>query len=172
LFKWNTPTLSELGSKVQTILGIQESQAGLNAFIVHGHDDAAKLEVKNYLQNSLHIPEPIILHEQPNLGRTIIEKFEGYAQDVQLAFIILTPDDKSSSSDSTNEEKRCARQNVILELGYFLGTLGRSSGRIILLFKGPLELPSDIQGLIYIDISHGIEAAGEQIRRELKDVLK
>ena len=64
-------------------------------------------------------------------------------------------------------EKRRARQNVILELGFFLGTLGRRSGRVFLLYKGPLELPSDLGGVVYIDISKGIEAVSDQIRREI-----
>jgi predicted nucleotide-binding protein len=52
-------------------------------------------------------------------------------------------------------------------MGYFLGTLGRRSGRIILLYRGPIDLPSDISGVIFIDISGGIEAAGESIRKEV-----
>ena len=63
-----------------------------------------------------------------------------------------------------------SRQNAILELGFFLGKLERTSGRVILLYKGDLELPSDISGLTYISIEHGIKAAGEEIRRELERV--
>lgn len=57
--------------------------------------------------------------------------------------------------------KRRARQNVIFELGFFLGVLGRESGRVILLYVNPLELPSDLSGLIYIDVTNGIESAGK-----------
>ncbi len=135
-------------------------------FIVHGHDERTKWEVKNYLQNTLHLPEPIILHEQSSLGRTIIEKFEAHANKVDGAIILLTPDD-TWVKDGTNEEIRRARQNVIFELGYFCAKFGRESGRVLLLYKGKLDLPSDIGGLVYIDITHGVESAGEQIRREL-----
>ena len=62
------------------------------------------------------------------------------------------------------------RQNVIFEMGFFLAHLGRKSGRVILLHKGPIDLPSDISGVVYVDISHGIEAAGEAIRREVQNV--
>ncbi len=137
-------------------------------FIVHGHDEATKLALKNYLQNVLMLGEPVILHEQPNGGRTIIEKFEDYAGMASMVFVLLTPDDLGADSEAPNDTKRRARQNVIFELGYFLGTLGRESGRVCLLYKRPLELPSDIAGLIYIDITNGIEAAGELIRREVK----
>jgi len=137
-------------------------------FIVHGHDEKTKFEVKNYLQNTLHLPEPIILHEQPSLGRSVIEKFEAHANKVDGAIVLLTPDDHWVK-DGTNEEIRRARQNVIFELGYFYAKFGRESGRVLLLYKGELDLPSDISGVIYINITHGVESAGEQIRKELTE---
>ncbi|MBK6858873.1 MAG: nucleotide-binding protein [Saprospiraceae bacterium] len=136
-------------------------------FIVHGHDEIAKLDLKNYLQNTLNLPEPIILHEKPNFGKAIIEKFEEYASKATIAFILLTPDDYVSDGKEDNINKYRARQNVILELGYFLGIFGRKSGNVILLHKGNLDIPSDISGIVYIDISNGVESAGEKIRREL-----
>lgn len=172
LAKWSMPSMQYVISKIEDALGIEHSKTFPSSFIVHGRDDETKLAVKNYLQNTLKLPAPIVLHEQPNLGRTLIEKFEHYATDVQLAFVLLTPDDKVASADSSNDEKRRARQNVILELGFFLGSLGRSSGRVFLLHKGPIELPSDLSGVVYIDISRGIDAAGEQIRKELQHVLR
>ena len=107
--------------------------------------------------------EPIILAEKASGGLTIIEKFERYSDECNLVFILLTPDDKY-----TSDNKCRARQNVIFEMGYFLGKLGRKSGQVILLYKGNLELPNDISGLVYINIDNGIEAAGEQIRREIE----
>lgn len=143
----------------------------LRMFIVHGHDDAAKYELKNFLQNSLNLGEPIILHERPSLGRTVIEKFEDEAAKVDVVFVLLTPDDTVVNSSTPDTVKRRARQNVILELGYFLAKLERKKGRVLLLYRGELELPSDISGLIYIDISNGIESASEFIRRELADLF-
>jgi predicted nucleotide-binding protein len=139
-------------------------------FIVHGHNEVTKLALKNYLQNVLKLPEPIILHERPSLGRTIIEKFEDEAAHVDLVMVLLTPEDRGASASDSDELKRRARQNVIFELGYFLGHYGRTSARVILLQEGAIELPSDIAGLVYIDISHGIGAAGESIRREIQRV--
>lgn len=140
---------------------------GPQVFIVHGHDHTTKLALKNYLQNTLRLPEPIILHERPALGRTIVEKFEEEAANVDLVMVLLTPDDKAAKAEDSDDLKRRARQNVVLELGYFLGYLGRRSGKVILLHSGLLELPSDITGLVYIDISRGVEAAGEEIRKEV-----
>lgn len=171
LSKWATHSMKEILHTINTMLGVEPAPQTTNIFIVHGHDNTSKLKLKNYLQNVVGLPEPIILHEQPNLGRTIIKKFEDYALRSNIAFVLLTPDDKIANQDDNDDEKRRARQNVILELGFFLGFLGRESGRVFLLYSGPLELPSDLSGVVYIDISKGIESSGEQIRRELKNVI-
>jgi len=134
---------------------------------VHGHDHESLYELKDYLQNTLKLAEPVILRKMPGLGKTLIDKFESEAEAVELVFVLLTPDDEIAKSTEPDSQKRRARQNVILELGFFLGKLGRKSGKILLLHKGPVELPSDIIGIEYIDISNGIESAGETIRREL-----
>lgn len=149
----------------------RRQKKSVRTFIVHGHDHKAKLELKNYIQNTLHLGEPVVLHEQPSRGRTVIEKFEQETQDISLVFVLLTPDDFGPRSAKLRGDKRRARQNVILELGYFLGKLERKNGRVLLLYKGDLELPSDISGLIYIDISGGIEYAGEIIRREIRGLI-
>jgi len=171
LSKWSTPSIKDFVEEVERAIGGSVEKQLPRSFIVHGHDTADKLALKNYLQNTLGLPEPIILHEQPNLGRTIIEKFEDYASRVDLAFVLLTPDDKLASEGGTNDDKRRARQNVIFELGYFLGVFGRLSGRVFLLHKGPLDLPSDLSGVIYIDISNGLATAGDNIRLELANVI-
>lgn len=142
----------------------------IKSFIVHGHDEKEKLALKNYLQNTLGLPEPVILHERPSMGRTIIEKFEEVSADIDVVFVLLTPDDKSLTGLSDSPVNLRARQNVIFELGYFIAKMERKSGRVILLYKGELELPNDLAGLIYINIDSGIDAAGEQIRRELMSI--
>lgn len=132
-------------------------------FIVHGHDREALLSLKNYLQNVLRFPEPIILAEKPSKGMTLIEKFEHYASDSDVVFALFTPDDFKDDPKTGGR----ARQNVVFEYGYFIGMLGRRSGRVFLLHKQPTDIPSDLRGVIYIDITNGIEASGEEIRREL-----
>lgn len=165
LSKLDSPSLGQVHEHVYRQLGLKTDVP--TVFIVHGHNDKLKLELKNYLQNTLGLPEPIILHEQANLGRTIIEKLEAHASVSSHALVLLTPDDKLCAPGENNDTVRRSRQNVIFELGYFFGALGRLSGKVLLLTQGPIDLPTDISGIIYIDVSAGIEAAGEQIRREL-----
>ncbi len=133
-------------------------------FIVHGHDGNDRYVLKDYLQNTLHYPEPIILSDTAGRGRTIIECFEDETEHVGLVFVLVTPD------DLVNENSKRARQNVIFELGYFMGKLGRKSGRVIVLRKGDVDIPSDLGGILYISIDNGIAAAGEQIRKAIEAV--
>jgi len=135
-------------------------------FLVHGQDDEAKAVVARFIAScSL---EPIILHEQANGGRTVIEKFEKEA-DVGFAVVLLTPDDvggiRLGGQIASDDLKARARQNVILELGYFAGRLGR--GRVAALKKGELELPSDIAGVVWTAMDSA-DAWKMSLARELK----
>lgn len=115
-------------------------------FIVHGHDEVLKNAVKQFL-SQLGL-RPIILHEQPNRGRTIIEKFIDHS-DVAFAVVLLTPDDKGGSSMVPRQKLRYrARQNVILELGYFLGRLGRAN--VAAIYDESVEMPSDYEGVLFL----------------------
>lgn len=116
-----------------------------NVFIVHGHDENMREEVASFIRDIGYLP--IVLHERPNLGRTIIEKFEEEAESIGFAIVLLSPDDFGAESAGSESYPR-ARQNVILELGYFLAKLGRN--RVCPLYKGDVELPSDILGVLYI----------------------
>ncbi|RRD00473.1 TIR domain-containing protein [Amphritea balenae] len=135
-------------------------------FIVHGHDDGARETVARFLERiGL---EPIILHEQANQGRTIIEKVVANS-DVGFAVVLLTPDDEGCVKGGTPEPR--ARQNVLLELGYFIGHLGRD--KVCALKRGTLEIPSDFAGIVWetMDTNGGwkqalareLEAAGHGI---------
>lgn len=114
-------------------------------FIVHGHNELLKEKVSNWLY-SLEL-EPIILHKQANLGTTsIINKIECYS-DVACALILLTADDMGKAKNELNYNDR-ARQNVILEMGYFLGKLGPKN--VIMIYENGVELPGDLGGCVYI----------------------
>lgn len=131
-------------------------------FVVHGHDESALQGLARFLEK-LGL-EAIILREQVDQGRTIIEKFEACADDVGFAVVLLTPDDLGAAANADAPNAR-ARQNVIFELGYFAGQLGR--GKVCLLRKGNVEIPSDLFGVIYttMDAAEGWQA---KLVKELK----
>ena len=112
-------------------------------FIVHGHDAAARESVARFLEKI--DLEVVILHEQANQGRTIIEKVEANS-DVGFAVVLLTPDDEGRAAGQDRLEPR-ARQNVLLELGYFIARLGREN--VCALKKGNVEIPSDFAGVVW-----------------------
>lgn len=121
-------------------------------FVVHGRDELSKITVARFLEN-LKL-EAIILHEQSSSSRTIIEKLENYS-DVTYAVVLLTPDDVGTLVENSSTEKKLkdkltfrARQNVIFELGYFVGKLGRA--KVCALYKGNIELPTDFAGVVYV----------------------
>ena len=132
-------------------------------FLVHGHNDGLLHEVARYL-DKLQL-QPIVLREQPSSGRTIIEKFIDFA-DVGYAVVLLTPDDRGGTIKATFEEQRPrARQNVILELGYFLGKLSRN--RVTALHMGGVEIPSDYSGVAFVAVDDR-GAWRLELARELK----
>lgn len=121
------------------------SAGNRKVFVVHGHDAAVRESVARFLERAGFTP--VVLHEQANQGKTIIEKFESHA-DVGFAVVLLTPDDVGASAATKETQKPRARQNVILELGFFIGKLGRE--RVCALKVGDdLELPTDILGIVW-----------------------
>lgn len=124
----------------------QEEQDRRNVFVVHGHDEAIKQSVARVLEK-LEL-SPIILHEQADGGKTIIEKFEKNASEVGFAIVLMSPDDQGySKAEGAKKAKPRARQNVVMELGYFIGKLGRD--KVMVLKRGDVEEPSDINGVVY-----------------------
>jgi predicted nucleotide-binding protein len=134
---------------------------------VHGHDSAPKAEVARFIEK-LGL-EAMILHERPNKGRALITKFREEAAGVGFAVVLMTPDDLGEAKDAGDLKSR-ARQNVVFELGFFIGRLGPE--RVAALVKGDIELPSDYDGVVYISLDNedwqtklGVElqAAGYEI---------
>lgn len=158
--KWRT------GSSEMTMLPTRTGPADRKIFVVHGHDEGAREAVARYLERLGF--EAIILHEQANKGRTVIEKIEAHGE-VGFAVVLLTPDDVGGLEGESLQPR--ARQNVLLELGYFVGRLGRA--RVCALKRGEVEVPSDFGGVVYETFDdHGawktalgkeLEAAGFEI---------
>lgn len=148
--------------RLQKAKGLMGPISGSNVFLVHGHDESAREGVARFLEK-LKL-EPIILHEQPNEGLTIIEKVERYAE-VAFAVVLLTPDDVGYPCEKETTLKKRARQNVILELGYFLRRLGRT--RVAALLKDEVEKLSDYDGVEYV-LMDKAGAWKLELARELK----
>ncbi|MDR6106627.1 putative nucleotide-binding protein [Acinetobacter baylyi] len=129
------------------------------AFIVHGHDDATKLKTARFLEKLGF--EAIILHEQANGGKTIIEKLEHFT-DVGFGIVLYTPDDEGSVKDKKNYQPR-ARQNVVFEHGLLIGKLGRNKV-FPLVTNHSLELPGDINGMVYLSDTNWELQLAKEIR--------
>jgi len=93
--------------------------------------------------------EPIILHEQPNLGDTIIAKLE-HTSPMAFSVVLITPDDKACPIIDPSVLKPRARQSVVFELGFFIGRLGRE--KVCAIYTEGVELPSDSHGVVYIPV--------------------
>jgi predicted nucleotide-binding protein len=145
-------------------------------FISHGKDLKPLNELKAMLIDfGLN---PVVLSEQPSAGKTVIEKLEAYS-DVGYVFVILTPDDLGGFVEMGSKWSRPKRlrqfiktahtrprQNVVLEFGYFVGKLGRS--KVTCLLKKPVDMPSDMQGIVYLSFKESVQEIKEAIIKELK----
>lgn len=132
-------------------------------FVVHGHDSEMRETVARFLEKTGF--EAVILHEQASRGRTVIEKVEAHSE-VGFAVVLLSPDDLGRSQAEADLKPR-ARQNVLLELGYFIGKLGRE--RVLSLKRGEVDIPSDFAGVVWepfegngwkMTLARELEAAG------------
>jgi predicted nucleotide-binding protein len=130
-------------------------------FVVHGHDDALRIEVCRLVER-LGL-KPVVLFEQADKGQTIIEKFEEHSN-VGYAIVLITPDDEGRLRDEGGLAPR-ARQNVIFELGFFYGRLGRE--KVCAVVKQGVEFPSDILGVIH-KVADPAGAWNLQVAREMK----
>lgn len=150
---------------------------GSDIFVVHGHDQAANQSVARFIEKlGLH---PILLQERSDGGRTIIEKLEEESSEVGFAVVLLTPDDIGAPGDKPEDTKSRARQNVIFELGFFVGRLGRD--KVCVLHKRDVDIPSDYSGVIYqpmdepggwkLKLAEEIDHAGIDVEIDLKKGL-
>ncbi|EGD58012.1 hypothetical protein Y88_3342 [Novosphingobium nitrogenifigens DSM 19370] len=132
-------------------------------FVVHGRDDATKNEVSLFL-GAIGL-EPIILHMRPNGGRHLLTKFREEADGADFAVVLMTPDDEGGLAGVADRKPR-ARQNVVLELGFFLGKLGPAN--VAALVKDDVEKPSDFDGIAYIPFDAGGTTWKTLLARELQ----
>lgn len=136
----------ELSTEKTKVRSNKKKEITNKVFIVHGHDNELKQTVARTLEKFK--IQVIILHEQASKGKSILNKLDEYS-DVDFAIVLLTPDDVGSSIEQSDKLNPRARQNVIFELGFFLGKLGFD--KVIALKRGDIEIPSDYTGIIWID---------------------
>lgn len=156
------PDISTTGQNTQTG-SKSHGNDSKKVFVVHGRDKTALLETESLLRRiGL---EPIVLHRMANNGMTLIEKFEKFS-DVKYAVVLLTPDDIGALNEDYPNYRFRARQNVIFEMGFFYGKLGRSN--VCCIYKSNVELPSDIDGVAYLPYNQSVEEVEMALLRELK----
>jgi predicted nucleotide-binding protein len=131
-------------------------------FIVHGHDEGLKQSVARFLER-LKLT-PLIINELPSGGNTIIEQIESYS-DVDFAVVLMTGDDEGRKKREKRFKNR-ARQNVILELGYFFGKLSRK--HVLVIYEKDVEIPSDFLGILHVPYDSA-EAWKMRLAKELKE---
>lgn len=140
--------LRQVSGSPKTVNRGQPDSADRFVFVVHGHDHGVKEAVARFIEKLG--AKVVVLHEQSDRGQTVIEKFEHHS-DVSYAVVLLTADDRGGQRSASYEEQRPrARQNVILELGFFLAQLGRS--RVGVIHEPGVEIPSDYSGVLYIPL--------------------
>lgn len=154
---------ASLLSSAAAVKRVRTIASSRRVFVVHGRNDVQRQRVCALLRDW--DCTPVVLREQPNIGRTIIEKFEEHAN-ADYAVILLTADDRGAQVGERNYQPR-ARQNVVFEMGYFIGRMTRE--RVCALYQEGVELPSDLAGILYIPL----DDAGQwqlSLREELRAI--
>ena len=142
-----------------------QSAISRKVFVVYGHDGTARTELEAMLRRwGL---EPLILDQLTSGGQTIIEKLDSVRRDANFAVDLATPDDEGNRKCHPEEKALRARQNVVLELGMMLATLGRESVAILVKSDVAMERPSDIQGLLYIQYKENVADAKLLLAKEI-----
>jgi predicted nucleotide-binding protein len=132
-----------------------ECERSTRVFIVHGHDRVPLLQLENLLL-SLRI-EPVVMKEQPKTGQELLEMLEQLIEGCRGGFVLMTPDDVGRKKPPPDTElSPRARENVIFESG-ILTSLFRANKKVCFLVKKPLDLPSDMHGLLYEEIGEEID---------------
>lgn len=141
--------ISKLDSILHSIRLVSETKEASadrgKVFFIHGTDCHTSSLVLSFIR-ALGL-QPIIMKELAHAGKTIITEIRKRAE-VKYAICLLTPDNLGGVS--AHELHFRADQNVILELGIFVGRLGREN--VSSLFVEGVELPEDFHAFEHIEI--------------------
>jgi hypothetical protein len=144
-----------------------KSQSGIKKIVmIHGHDSGLKHELTDYLKNDMLLPEPVVL-SLSSRGQTVMERFELEVNEADLIFVLTAPEDFNCKLASL------PKRNILLELGYLIGKLGKKSEKLVILLKNKdnVNLPTDIYGLEYIEIKAQIVTAGDALKNKINPLL-
>lgn len=161
--KLSNPWIPDQTSYVMEALGANRPAKVL---LIHGHA-ADRVELQEWLQNE-ELANPVVMAQQFTAGQTLPEKFEYLAEEADAAIALATPDDLASTASQTDLKRERARQNVWVEVGWFWGRLGRR--RILLLVRGDVEIPSDLDGIEYHNYQRSVLELEARIRSFLLQV--
>ena len=170
---WDTGKVNCQGKntkEIEDILGGEQVSKKIDkkkVFVVYGHDTNARTQLEAMLRRwDL---EPLILDQLVSSGQTIIEKLEEYTSQVDFGIVLATPDDIGYAKGKEENKKYRVRQNVVMELGMLLASIGRSKTAILLSQAEEMESPSDIQGLIYIPFKDNVEETKLSLAKEMNN---
>jgi predicted nucleotide-binding protein len=136
-------------------------------FVVHGHDSTA-LEQLELVLRRLNL-DPYILQNNDGGSKTIIEALEQQIyREAAFGIVMMTPDDFGYSKAKGEDGRQPrARQNVVLEMGMIFASLGR--GRMVILKKGALEIPSDIDGVLRLEFNDHVKEIAVRLATRMKE---
>ena len=169
---WDKGTVNCQGKNVEQVHAILTAETktpvqNRKVFVVYGHDTNARTQLEAMLRRwDL---EPLILDQLISSGQTIIEKLEEYTQQANFGIVLATPDDIGYPKNDETKKQYRVRQNVVLELGMLLSSIGREKVAILLSQAEIMEKPSDIDGLIYIPFKDNVEETKLSLAKEMKN---
>jgi len=138
--------------------------------IIHGHDRMALLELKDFLYSRFPNVTPRVMMDTFAAAATLPEKFENIASDVVGAIALLTPDDIGSAMKAAGTSFPRARQNVVMEIGWVWGRLGRNN--FLMLVRGDVEVPSDLSGIEVQKFQASPQECSEAVREFVSRIIR
>lgn len=129
-----------------------ELQLEKNVFIVHGRDTDALRDLELVLRRKGVTPK--VLADEDKSAQNLLSALEDLIRICKAGFILATPDDEGRLVLTGNEAPSArARENVILETGLLFAKY-REFGRVSILLKKPVKLPSDLNGVAYDEFTN------------------
>jgi CAP12/Pycsar effector protein, TIR domain len=134
-----------------------------DVFVIHGRDETNQLRLSKLIREDFKLT-PIVILDKPGRSAPTIDKFEHHAQTCSYAIALFTADDRVITKHG--EEYWQPRPNVIFEIGWFVGRLGKE--RVLILLQEGVKTYSDFDGVNRIQFRDDVEDKFRAIRAELR----